>query len=211
MIRPALLWWGIGAILAAMALGAALTAEGPDLPSIIDSGWNAMMDGVRSPVLVGFGTVLDSIGGSRIATILGLVAVGALLLARRWRSAVVVAVALLSSVILVQLLKSLFGRSRPEEILITADFGSFPSGHTANAATFAVVAVLLFPRLWVLLVSILWIVAMAFSRTLLSAHWLSDTVGGVLIGAGTALIVGGLLLDWARTPRTLSTAPEGND
>ncbi|WP_404437948.1 phosphatase PAP2 family protein [Microbacterium aerolatum] len=202
MTRPVLLWWGIGLILAAMALGAALTAAGPDIPSAVDTWWNSLMDGIRSPFLVGFGSTLDRVGGSRIATIVGLVAVAALLIARRWRAAVFVAVSLLASVLVVQLLKSLFGRTRPEEILVDSDFGSFPSGHTANAATFAVLAVMLFPRLWVWLVAGLWMVCMAFSRTVLSAHWLSDTVGGMLIGAGVTLVAGGLLLDWARSPRS---------
>ncbi len=103
--------------------------------------------------------------------------------------------------LVVQLLKTLFGRTRPEQILIDSDFGSFPSGHTANAATFAVLAVMLSPRLWVWLVAGLWIVCMAFSRTVLSAHWLSDTIGGMLIGAGVTLVVGGLLLGWVRSPR----------
>jgi membrane-associated phospholipid phosphatase len=33
------------------------------------------------------------------------------------------------------------------------------------------------------------VVLMMWSRTYLHAHWLSDTVGGALIGAGTALLV----------------------
>lgn len=210
MTRPGLLWWGIGAILAAMALGAALTAEGPDIPSAIDTWWNALMDGIRSPFLVGFGSVLDGVGGSTVATIVGLVAVAALLIARRWRAAVFAAVSLLASVLVVQLLKNLFGRARPEQILIDSDFGSFPSGHTANAATFAVLAVMLFPRLWTWLAAGLWIVCMAFSRTVLAAHWLSDTVGGMLIGAGVTLVVGGLMLNWARSPRADSPRTMGD-
>lgn len=200
MIRPALLWWGIGAILAAIALGVAVTVDGPDVPSAIDAGWNSFMAGIRSPVLVGFGAVLDSIGGSRIATLLGAAAVVVLLIVRRWRSAVLVAATLLASVLVVQLLKALFGRARPEDILVVSDFGSYPSGHTANAATFAVLAVLLFPRAWVLVAAALWISGMAFSRTVLAAHWLSDTVGGMLIGVGVTLVVGALLLTWTREP-----------
>jgi membrane-associated phospholipid phosphatase len=49
----------------------------------------------------------------------------------------------------VQLLKNLFGRARPEDIMTNLDFGSFPSGHVANAAAMAVVLGLLFPGVWV--------------------------------------------------------------
>lgn len=198
-----MLWWGIGALLAAMALGAALTAAGPDAPPAIDVGWNALMGDMRNPALASFGMAMNDIGGGWMATLLvplGIVA--ALLIARRWRAAVFVAVTLLASAAAVQGLKSLFGRSRPDEILVGADFGSFPSGHTANAATLATLAVLLLPRVWVLIAGAVWALAMAFSRTLISAHWLSDTVGGMLVGAGIALVVGGLLLPWARRGRS---------
>jgi undecaprenyl-diphosphatase len=59
----------------------------------------------------------------------------------------------------------------------------------ANAATIAVAATVIFPRLWVGLVGAAWVLLMAFSRTYLHAHWLSDTVGGAMIGAGAALLV----------------------
>lgn len=200
--RPALLWWGIGCVLAAMALGAAMTAPGPDIPSAMDSGWNRLMIGIQTPLLLSFSEVMNEVGGSWAATyVIPLAILAALLIARRWRAAVFVGVSLLASVLAVQLLKQLFGRARPEEMLVISDFGSFPSGHTANAATLAVIAVLLFPRLWVLIVGIIWTIAMAFSRTLLSVHWLSDTIGGVLVGVGTVLIVGALMLTWVRRPR----------
>ena len=89
----------------------------------------------------------------------------------------------------VQLLKHLFGRVRPEDIIVLSDAGSFPSGHVANAATLATVAVILFPRLWVLIVAGAWVFTMAFSRTYLHAHWLTDTIGGALVGIGVALLV----------------------
>lgn len=199
MTRPGLLWWGIGLILATMALGASLTAAGPAVPSAVDQGWNALMGGIRSPLLVGAADLLNHVGGGWISTyLIPLVILVALLVARRWRTAIFVAVTLLVSVGVTQLLKSLYARARPEDMLVTSDFGSFPSGHTANAATLAMLAVLVFPRLWVVLIGVAWTFAMAFSRTLLSVHWLTDTIGGMLIGAGAALMVGGFMLMWTR-------------
>ena len=52
------------------------------------------------------------------------------------------------------MLKHLFGRVRPEDIIVISDYGSFPSGHVANAATIATAAVVLFPRLWVVIVGV---------------------------------------------------------
>ncbi|GAB3633898.1 hypothetical protein GCM10027421_32510 [Microbacterium shaanxiense] len=209
--RPVLLWWGIGALLAAMALGASMTAPGPDLPSAMDSGWNRMMIGIQTPLLVGFSEVMNDVGGNWIAIyLIPLVIVAALLIVRRWRAALFVVISLLASVVVVQLLKSLFGRARPEEMLVISDFGSFPSGHTANAATMAVIAVLLFPRIWVLLLGVIWTIAMAFSRTLLSVHWLSDTIGGMLVGVGTVLIVGAIMLTWVRT-KEFTPPPSATD
>lgn len=206
--RPALLWWGIGCLLAAVALGAAMTAPGPDLPSAMDSGWNRLMISIQTPLLLGFSEAMNQVGGSWIATyVVPLAILVALLIAKRWRAAVFVAISLLTSVLLVQVLKQLFGRARPEEMLVISDFGSFPSGHTANAATLAVIAVLLFPRLWVVIVGIVWTLAMAFSRTLLSVHWMSDTIGGMLVGTGSVLIVGAIMLAWVRRPRGAESAP----
>lgn len=70
------------------------------------------------------------------------------------------------------------------------DFGPRlgPSGHTANAATIAVIAVVIVPRVWVAVVGAAWVFAMAFSRTQVHAHWFSDTVGGTLAGLGAALV-----------------------
>src|SRR5690606_28731516 len=109
-------------------------------------------------------------------------------LRRPWGAAYFL-VAEVASVAFVQVLKHLVGRARPEDILVLSDFGSFPSGHVANAATVAMALFVLFPRVWTAVAGAAWVVLMAFSRTYLGAHWLSDTVGGALIGAAAALLV----------------------
>ena len=101
-----------------------------------------------------------------------------------------------------QLLKVTVGRARPEDMLVQSDPGSFPSGHTANAATTAVaLGFIFFPRIWVWVAGSAYAVAMALSRTYLGAHWLSDTIGGLLLGAGVAVLV------WA--PFAFRLAAEG--
>jgi undecaprenyl-diphosphatase len=40
-----------------------------------------------------------------------------------------------------------------------------------------------------MIVGACWVLLMAFSRTYLHAHWLSDTVGGAMLGAGAVLLV----------------------
>jgi membrane-associated phospholipid phosphatase len=88
---------------------------------------------------------------------------------------------------LVQVLKVAFGRARPEDILIDIGSGAFPSGHVANAATLAALFALLLGRWWIALAGALYVVLMALSRTYLGAHWLSDTVGGAVLGMSVAL------------------------
>ncbi|WP_460802582.1 phosphatase PAP2 family protein [Microbacterium sp. GXF6406] len=209
MSRPALFIGGLAAILVAVVLGAWLTTGGPDQPSAVDTAWNQWMTEIRTPGLEGFALVMNRVGGGWMATLLvpGL-ALGALLIARRWRDAVLVAGTLIVSVALVQLLKSVFGRSRPADMLVASDFGSFPSGHTANAATLAALAIVLFPRIWVVMIAIAWTLAMAFSRAVLSVHWLSDTLGGMLVGVGATMLVAAILLPWVRRARTAEAIEE---
>lgn len=72
---------------------------------------------------------------------------------------------------------------------------SFPSGHSASAAGFATGVSLESPRAGLIVGPVA--AAVAHSRMHVGAHWLSDVVGGVLIGVGVAAL--GRLLVPART------------
>jgi undecaprenyl-diphosphatase len=77
---------------------------------------------------------------------------------------------------------------------------SFPSGHAvAGAATAVALVLVLLPsgparRRWEF-VAIGFAFVMALSRVYLNAHWFSDVVAGVLLGAGVALGSAGLVTE----------------
>ena len=161
-----------------------------DQPFAVDVWWNALVTRWWNPVLLGFSRVMNWVGGGWFGVLAVPIggAIGLVLLRRPWAAAYFLAAEAVSAAG-VQVLKHLFGRVRPEDILVVSDYGSYPSGHVANAATIAAAAVVVFPRVWVAVAGAVWVILMAFSRTYLHAHWLSDTLGGVLIGAGAALLV----------------------
>lgn len=198
-----------GALLAvAILLGWAVVVLFGGVVDGLDPSWNQLMVQIRQSWMLTIAYALNVIGGGWVATFLvPLLILGMLVALRRWRAAVYAAVTFLVSVGLTQLIKEIFGRARPDDLLVPSDFGSFPSGHTANAATIAVVLLVVFRRRWILIAGVVWTLAMALSRTILSVHWLTDTIGGMLIGASAALLVAALLGRWALLPGLAHPAP----
>jgi undecaprenyl-diphosphatase len=90
------------------------------------------------------------------------------------------------------LLKAAVDRPRPPDALIEASHSSYPSGHAAFAAVTAVLLVgLLVPadrRAGPAMLAAALAVAMVWSRTYLLAHWLTDVIGGLCVGAGVGLL-----------------------
>jgi undecaprenyl-diphosphatase len=88
----------------------------------------------------------------------------------------------------VNLMKAVDLRPRPNGDL-WGGIGSFPSGHTAYAAVLGVTAGALFHRTWVWVCGFAFIAAMALSRTVVGAHWLTDTLAGAACGSALAVLV----------------------
>jgi undecaprenyl-diphosphatase len=201
-------------ISAAVALGVVVLVgllivyRGIDKPFGFELGWMAEIVENRTPFWTGLALVFNYLGGGITAIlVVPLLIVGGLLLWRRPWAALYFAIAILVSVVVVQSLKRVVGRSRPDEILVNPDFGSFPSGHSANAALIATALGIVFWRAWIWAIGAIYTVGMMLSRTYLGAHWISDTIGGLLVGAGVAVIVWAPFADRLARERDLSHPP----
>jgi undecaprenyl-diphosphatase len=171
-------------------------------PEGLDAEWMEEIVEHRSPFWEVPARVFDFIGGGWFGVLVVPVGIAvALLIARRpWAASAFILGSAVSSGV-VQLMKVMFGRARPEEILVNLESGSFPSGHVANAATVVVLLALLLRRTWIGIAGAGYVVLMALSRTYLGAHWVTDTIGGALVGAAMAVLVWALFATKVRAER----------
>ncbi len=130
-----------------------------------------------------------------------------LLYRRFFRAGVFLVVTALGSSLLNTVLKALVDRARPHlpDPIATAHGTSFPSGH-AQAATVGcgIVLVILLTgaqrlRQWLYAgAAALVVLAIGFSRIALGVHYVSDVIGGYLIGAAWLLAMSALFTPWQR-------------
>jgi undecaprenyl-diphosphatase len=158
-----------------------------------DSGLSRWLAGERNPDLNDVTAVTSEVGGTLTVTALAVVAVAvAAFVWRRWREPMLVAVAVAGEVAIFLLVTMLVDRERPpvRQLDEAPPTSSFPSGHTA--ATFALwgaLAVLANERARSALVRNLFLVLafvvpllVASSRMYRGMHFLTDVLGGLLLG-----------------------------
>ncbi|MFJ2773825.1 phosphatase PAP2 family protein [Streptomyces sp. NPDC087300] len=177
----------------------------------LDDTWLRWMGGPHDGALRIVADALNWFGGPA-GSLVPLLAIVALCVLRRWRSALFVLFSVLATQLVVQSLKHLVDRPRPEHPLITVDHGSFPSGHAATMAMTVIVAGALFVpaaarRRWWWPVGVLLVLTMMWSRTWLHAHWLSDTAAGAFASAGVTLLVWSACAVWMERDRGRGGAP----
>ncbi|MDZ7852499.1 MAG: bifunctional DedA family/phosphatase PAP2 family protein [Halomonas sp.] len=175
-------------------------------PLAMDLRLAGLLETLRLPGMTLFGEVM-----ARAGDLLGVLALAlpwaAWLLWRRHLSAFwYIAGGLVCIALLNTLLKTAIGRVRPDTPAYLADSFSYPSAHTSTAvvlfgmaAAFASRELPHGQRFMAYWAAIAVILPMALSRLLIGVHWLSDLIGGALLGLMVCALV---QLAWQRQPRS---------
>ncbi|GEM_PF-1108722 len=147
--------------------------------------WSFLVDGPRNAIIVGAASLLLVVG-------------------RAWPWAAFLVIVSQGGVLLSNLLKIAVARPRPEMTEQHAGQAtmSFPSGHSFSGVvvwgTLALSSLYLVRRPWGPLVAAGFLaigLLQPLARVVLARHWLTDTIGGQLLGLGW-LLVGWSLFTW---------------
>lgn len=184
---------GVLAIVIAIGGGGIILALGNG-PLAIDTAWFDFSNRTLTPPILAVSLFLNDAGAQVIVGVLVPV-FAAILFAIRGRgwSAVAVLLCGIASAPLVAVIKSMLERPRPDDQLIRVSLSAYPSGHVANLVAVVVVLALILGWRWFGAVAVVISVMMALSRTYLNVHWITDDIGGLLLGAGLALVAWGAL------------------
>lgn len=158
-----------------------------------DDAWLRLMVSGRSAPVTAVAKVFNWLGLVYVTVPVRIGIAGFLALRRRWWHLAAFAAAVVLSEVLIGTLKGIYDRTRPPGSLVATSGTSFPSGHSIAATVTVVAAVIaLVPpgraRVAWGAAAAAFSVLMALSRAYLGAHWLSDALAGVLLGASCALL-----------------------
>ncbi|HTK33439.1 MAG TPA: bifunctional DedA family/phosphatase PAP2 family protein [Candidatus Paceibacterota bacterium] len=151
---------------------------------------NGFMNTNVNATSINIAQFISAVGGVMVPVTIGLILTFIFLVKRRWRSAAITILSVMSAMASFSFLKEFFQRARPDNALVLLTDPSFPSGHATMAAAFFFVCAYLFaPKIqyWVwresfIVLCAIGATAIGLSRLVLNVHWVSDIVGGWALG-----------------------------
>ncbi|WP_412857551.1 phosphatase PAP2 family protein [Bacillus sp. 179-C3.3 HS] len=153
---------------------------------------------MRLPILNDVMFIVTDFGMSLLLVPIMLIVGVVLFTYKRYHSMVLLFLLYLIEITVNHQLKEWFARERPSfQHLVDETFYSFPSGHAMNAATLYPFMAYLFVELvptfkkrqkTVYFITALLVILIGMSRMYLGVHYLTDVVGGFVIGLGLFLL-----------------------
>lgn len=183
---------GAGLLAGCWLAGAAVSRLGgvPGIP--LDSAARSVLESLQSVGPIDAVSQVLAVIGQQPVSIVVAVALGVAIVVR-WGLAPGLAFGLASVASAVHVIAMKTVVQRPGPVLAFFEgLGSFPSGHTANAAVIATFGGFLVRRRWARVAGAVYVALVAVSRVVIGAHWFTDTVVGAAEGAGMALLVLGI-------------------
>lgn len=131
---------------------------------------------------------ITAVGGAAIRAPAAVIGAIILYVAGRRREALAFTMAVASAALALPLIKLAGGRARPDLIwqLVTERKMSFPSGHAFGAAVTFPLMGYLSGRRFLAIAGLILALLIGLSRVFLGVHWLSDVIGGWLLGGAWA-------------------------
>ncbi len=156
----------------------------------IDQFANQWVQSIRSPELTKIMYFFTSIGKFYPMVIMSIILFTILILKRKKEYIASFFAAMPGGYALLSLMKYLIGRPRPPDALFKVPGYSFPSGHAMMSTIFFLFILKVFSsdfkssffRTIFIILTITFPIAISFSRLYFNVHWLSDIVGGIIIG-----------------------------
>jgi len=187
-LRVTLALWALGGVLfIALAI--------PSFESVVqgvDDAIHRLMVELEFTAAVRVAKALDFVGSSWVTAPVMVGVAVYLAWRKRWEGMIYWVLSMVLSQAFIGIAKTAYGRSRPPLSLVETTGYSFPSGHAVAAAAIAIgLVIVLVPagprRRNLEMLAAAFAVAMGLSRVYLRAHWISDVVAGVALGAAVAI------------------------